>query len=127
MCDCDLFIINIKRTQGITPRGLVVINPGNPTGQVLPRENIEEIIDFASRRNLLLLADEVYQENIYTPDKPFISFKKVKYEMGSSYRDLGLVSFHSTSKGLLGEYVFLSYYYSIHSLNIFLILTSQVW
>jgi alanine transaminase len=28
------------------PRGIVIINPGNPTGQVLSRENIENVIRF---------------------------------------------------------------------------------
>ena len=41
------------------PRVLCVINPGNPTGQVLSRENVEEIIKFAKRNNLFLMADEV--------------------------------------------------------------------
>lgn len=43
--------------------------------QVLSRENIEEIIKFAYTRDLFILADEVYQENIIS--KPFYSFKKV--------------------------------------------------
>ena len=41
------------------PRAIVVINPGNPTGQVLSRANIEDIIRFAQRRRLYMLADEV--------------------------------------------------------------------
>ncbi|KAF2343810.1 Aminotransferase class I/classII, partial [Trinorchestia longiramus] len=41
-----------------TPRALVVINPGNPTGQVLSRDNIESIIKFAHKNHLLILADE---------------------------------------------------------------------
>ncbi|CAH2269521.1 jg19069 [Pararge aegeria aegeria] len=57
-------------------RALVVINPGNPTGQVLARENMEEIIKFAYDHELFILADEVYQENIIS--KPFHSFKKMK-------------------------------------------------
>lgn len=56
---------------------LVVINPGNPTGQVLSRENIEEIIKFAYENNLFLLADEVYQDNVYAQGSQFHSFKKV--------------------------------------------------
>lgn len=32
------------RQRGITVRGLVVINPGNPTGQLLSRENMESIV-----------------------------------------------------------------------------------
>jgi alanine transaminase len=41
------------------PRALVVINPGNPTGQLLSKENIKEIIKWARANNLFILADEV--------------------------------------------------------------------
>lgn len=41
------------------PRGIVVINPGNPTGQVLPESNIRDIIRFSKEENVFLLADEV--------------------------------------------------------------------
>lgn len=50
----------------------------------------------------MLMADEVYQENIYC-DKPFVSLKKVVRDLGSEYDDFELVSFHSTSKGMIGE------------------------
>ncbi|XP_047993398.1 alanine aminotransferase 2-like [Leguminivora glycinivorella] len=82
-------------------RALVVINPGNPTGQVLTRENMEEIIKFAHRRRLFLLADEVYQENIVS--KPFLSFKKVMHEMGAPYSSMELASFITASKGWAAE------------------------
>ncbi|XP_002133684.3 alanine aminotransferase 1 [Drosophila pseudoobscura] len=85
------------------PRALVVINPGNPTGQVLTRDNIVEIIKFANDNGLILLADEVYQDNVYDKNSKFYSFKKVAYEMGEPYRSQELVSFLSTSKGFLGE------------------------
>lgn len=85
------------------PRCLVIINPGNPTGQVLTRENIEEIIRFAYDNKLLILADEVYQANVYDKDSRFHSFKKVMYEMGGPHRQQELVSFLSVSKGFLGE------------------------
>ncbi|KHJ83240.1 hypothetical protein OESDEN_17063 [Oesophagostomum dentatum] len=64
---------------------LCVINPGNPTGQVLSRENIENIIKFAHKHNLFLMADEVYQDNIYAEGSKFHSFKKVINEMGAPY------------------------------------------
>jgi alanine transaminase len=51
---------------------------------------------------MMILADEVYQENIYT-DKEFISVKKVSQEMGKPFSNLEIVSFHSASKGTLGE------------------------
>ncbi|XP_072378440.1 alanine aminotransferase 1 [Diabrotica undecimpunctata] len=86
-----------------TPRAIVVINPGNPTGQVLTKENIEEIVKFAQKEKLFILADEVYQHNIYDPNSKFHSFKKVMYEMGEPYRSMELASFMSCSKGYMGE------------------------
>lgn len=46
--------------QNCEPRALVLINPGNPTGQVLSLENIQGIIRWAYERELVILADEVY-------------------------------------------------------------------
>ncbi|XP_044755931.1 alanine aminotransferase 1-like [Coccinella septempunctata] len=85
------------------PRAIVVINPGNPTGQVLTKENIQEIIKFAHKENLMILADEVYQDNIYAEGSKFYSFKKVMMEMGAPYSDMELASFMSCSKGYMGE------------------------
>ncbi|XP_059057985.1 alanine aminotransferase 2-like [Achroia grisella] len=82
-------------------RALVVINPGNPTGQVLDRQNIEEVIRFAYEHSLFLIADEVYQENIVS--KPFYSFKKVMFEMGAPYSQMELASFATCSKGWAAE------------------------
>ncbi|CAK9310550.1 unnamed protein product [Citrullus colocynthis] len=91
------------KSKGISVRALVVINPGNPTGQVLTKENQEQIVKFCKQEGLVLLADEVYQENIYVPDKKFHSFKKISRTMGYGEKDISLVSFHSVSKGYYGE------------------------
>ncbi|XP_064640800.1 alanine aminotransferase 1-like isoform X2 [Lineus longissimus] len=85
------------------PRAIVVINPGNPTGQVLTRKNIEEVIQFAYEEGLFIMADEVYQHNIYAEGSAFYSFKKVLMEMGPKYKDMELASFMTTSKGYMGE------------------------
>ncbi|XP_075978982.1 alanine aminotransferase 1-like [Anticarsia gemmatalis] len=84
-------------------RALVIINPGNPTGQVLTRENIELIIKFAKKHKLFLFADEVYQDNVYAEGSKFFSFKKVMTEMGAPYNKIELASFMSVSKGYMGE------------------------
>lgn len=81
------------------PRAIVIINPGNPTGQVLSRENIEGIIKFAYKENLFIFADEVYQDNIYAEGSKFYSFKKVMHEMGEPYKSMDMASFMSCSKG----------------------------
>ncbi|CAG9771077.1 unnamed protein product [Ceutorhynchus assimilis] len=84
-------------------RAIVIINPGNPTGQVLSRENIEEVIKFAYKEKLFILADEVYQDNVYAEGSKFYSFKKVLIEMGEPYSSMELASFMSCSKGYMGE------------------------
>jgi len=92
------------KSQGINPRALVVINPGNPTGQVLTESNMKDIVEFCFQNRVLLMADEVYQENVYIKQKlQFNSFKKVSKSMGSKYKDFELVSFNSVSKGFTGE------------------------
>lgn len=86
---------------GVRVKGLVVINPGNPTGSVLDADNIAMIVDFAREHGLTILADEVYQENVYRQGERFVSFAKVMHDKGET--DVSLFSFHSTSKGFLGE------------------------
>lgn len=90
------------RGNGIKVNSFVLINPGNPTGQVLSRKAVQDIVKFCSKHNLVLLADEVYQDNVY--DGEFVSCKRAAHDMGLLQKDaLELVSFHSTSKGLFGE------------------------
>lgn len=85
------------------PRGIVIINPGNPTGQVLTKKNITDIIKFAHKERLFLFADEVYQDNVYAEGSEFFSFKKILMEMGAPYNQMELASFMSSSKGFMGE------------------------
>lgn len=89
------------RARGVTPRGIVVITPGNPTGAVLDERAIEMVLDFARRHDLSVLADEVYQENLHRPGDRFVSFASVLERR--AIREVSLFSFHSVSKGLLGE------------------------
>lgn len=56
---------------------MVIINPGNPTGQCLSESNLREVLKFCYENNLALLGDEVYQQNIYQDERPFISARKV--------------------------------------------------
>jgi aspartate/methionine/tyrosine aminotransferase len=86
---------------GVHPVAIAVINPGNPTGAILSYENIQMIIRFAKKHKLSILADEVYQENVYNPNKKFYSFAKVIFDMNET--EVSLFSFHSVSKGFLGE------------------------
>ena len=81
---------------GVRVKGIVVINPGNPTGAVLDEKTVEEVIAFASDKGLVIIADEVYQENVY--GAKFVSFAG---KIGDT--NVPLFSLHSLSKGYYGE------------------------
>jgi alanine transaminase len=89
------------RGAGVNPVGIVVINPGNPTGAVLSAENIRMVVGFAKKHKLSIIADEVYQENVYDPSLRFHSFARTIWEMKE--QEVSLFSLHSVSKGFLGE------------------------
>ena len=50
----------------ITPRtrGIVLINPNNPTGSVATRKMLEQIAELARQHNLVIFADEIYDKLI---------------------------------------------------------------
>lgn len=98
------------RAEGKVVKAIAVISPGNPTGQVLSYANMAEIVKFCAREGVVLLADEVYQINIYQAGLGFVSFKKVAMDLlndpahGGLIADgLELASFHTASKGVSGE------------------------
>ncbi|MCL1072935.1 pyridoxal phosphate-dependent aminotransferase [Shewanella dokdonensis] len=51
----------------ITPRtrGIVIINPNNPTGAVYPKELLLEIVEICREHSLILFADEIYDKILY--------------------------------------------------------------
>lgn len=95
-------IVRSARADGKNVRALVVINPGNPTGQCLSRQNQEEVVRMCCEEQIILIADEVYQDNIYADNKNFQSFKKVAAELGL-LGQFPLISLNSISKGAVGE------------------------
>ena len=58
-------IADIKRK--ITPRtrGIVVINPNNPTGALYPESVLREIIEVARQHELTIFVDEIYDKTLY--------------------------------------------------------------
>ena len=104
------------KQKGLDVRALAIINPGNPTGQVLSREDLQVVCTFCAENDIVLLADEVYQRNVYVDDKEFVSAKKVVLETPGC-ENLQLVSFHSTSKGLIGECGRRGGYMELHNIS----------
>lgn len=100
----QLLLLLQAKKDGLCVRALAVITPGNPTGQVIPRKNIEELIKFSKKNDLAVVADEVYQVNVYNDSMQFDSFKKVIRDLGSEYNDTPLFSLQSISKGYYGKH-----------------------
>ena len=46
-------------------RGIVIINPNNPTGAVYPKEILQSIIDLAREHDLIVFSDEIYDKILY--------------------------------------------------------------
>ena len=92
-------------SEGTDVRAIVIINPGNPTGASLPEEDVEEMIKFAAEKNLVIMADEVYQTNVFVGQ--FHSFKgalrKLQQKEPGRYDTVELASLNSVSKGMVGE------------------------
>ncbi|OYY48815.1 MAG: aminotransferase [Methylophilaceae bacterium 17-44-8] len=84
----DLKDIEAKITANT--RGIVVINPNNPTGALYPRETLEGIIEIARHHGLVIFADEIYDKVLYD-DNEHIS-------MASLADDVLFVTFNGLSK-----------------------------
>lgn len=46
-------------------KGIVLINPNNPTGAVYPKHIVEQIAELARQHNLVLFSDEIYEKVLY--------------------------------------------------------------
>ena len=71
-------------------RGIVVINPNNPTGAVYSKETLEAIIELARKNGLIIFADEIYDKILYE-DATFTP-------MASLADDVLFMSFNGLSK-----------------------------
>lgn len=83
------------------PKAMLVINPNNPTGQILKIEEMKKIIKFCYENKMVLICSEVLQDLCH--QKPFNSFRKITSSMPYPYNLLEVLSFHSISKSLLFE------------------------
>ena len=63
----------------ITPKtkAIAIINPGNPTGKALTKEEMQIIVDIVVKHDLYLICDEVYREFVYD-GKSMSSFGEFK-------------------------------------------------
>jgi alanine-synthesizing transaminase len=86
-------LIDVHKKIGPRTRGIVLINPNNPTGAVCSRRMLEAIAELARRNNLVIFADEIY-DKLILDDDPHIS-------LASLAPDVPIVTFGGLSKNYL--------------------------
>ena len=94
LCDeCNGWMPDVADIRAkITPRtkGIVVINPNNPTGALYSRELLEQIVALAREHELVIFADEVYDKVLYDG--------AVHTPIASLSQDVLTLTFNSLSK-----------------------------
>ncbi len=71
-------------------RGIVLINPNNPTGAVYPKEILEGIVELARKHDLIVYSDEIYDKILYDD--------AVHYSTASLADDILCITFNGLSK-----------------------------
>jgi len=87
----DLIDIHYKLTQ--RTRGIVLINPNNPTGSMCTRRMLEQVAELARKHNLVIFADEIY-DKLVLDKEPHVSIAAVA-------PDVPVVTFGGLSKNYL--------------------------
>lgn len=94
MCDeaSDWYpdIDDIKAKITDKTRGIVIINPNNPTGAVYPQEILQSIIDIARQHDLIIFSDEIYDKILYDDAK--------HYSTASLCDDVFCITYNGLSK-----------------------------
>ena len=87
-------LADLARRINSRTKAILLINPSNPTGSVMSRHTLEQIIDLARRHNLLIFADEIYDKLIYAPGVHHVSIATLA-------QDVPMVTFNGLSKAYL--------------------------
>lgn len=67
---------NQTRKRGVKVRGVLISNPTNPVGNLLPREILHSLLDFAREKNIHIICDEVFAGSLYG-DEEFVSMAEI--------------------------------------------------
>lgn len=62
-------INDISKLISSKTKAIVLCNPGNPTGAVMPNALIEEVIKLANERDVFVISDEIYSDIIFDRKK----------------------------------------------------------
>ncbi len=58
-------IEDLEQRKTSKTKAIIVNSPGNPTGAVYPKKDVDRIVDWAEENDLVILSDEVYEKMVY--------------------------------------------------------------
>jgi len=85
---------DVKRRINSKTRGIVIINPNNPTGAVLQRKIAQQLVDLAIEHNLVVFSDEIYDKLLFDGQE--------HVSLASLSKDVAAVTFNGLSKVYVG-------------------------
>lgn len=88
----DITAQNISREFGDVTKGVYLVNPTNPLGELIVKDEIEEIIKRAQERNIMVVLDEAYADFASVASSSLID----------KYNNLIILKSGSKSMGLAG-------------------------
>lgn len=59
----------LKKSITSKTRAIIINSPSNPTGSIIPKEDLEEISEIVRKKKIWVISDEIYNQIRYTKDK----------------------------------------------------------
>jgi len=84
---------DIRKRINKKTKGIVLINPNNPTGSMYDRKTLEEIIELANEHDLVIFTDEIYNKILFDGEK--------HTPLASLTNDIPIVTFNGLSKNYI--------------------------
>ena len=90
---------DMERRINARTRAILLINPSNPTGAVMSRHTLEQVLEMARRHSLIIFADEIYDKLIFASESGEPAEQHIS--IATLAQDVPIVTFNGLSKAYL--------------------------